>query len=471
MLAAFLFLLTAYFSVGHHQGDEHFQILEFAAYKLGLAASDDLSWEYHEAMRPALQPAMVFGLYRVLEVFGPVNPFVVAFLLRLLSAGATLGLVAVLHLRYRDQLLSGERTGWLLLLLFNWCLYYNGVRFSSENWGGLAAIAGLLSFPIRWNDRHSFTPTGGYGAVFAGVFFGLAFLFRYQLALFVGGFYVWWLLFYRKEWGQLLTSVAGGLAVLAICYPLTYWLYGEWTIPAWNYFTANLVAGKAAGYGTLPWWAYLKLVFLRGVPPLGLLYVAATLYFVYRYRKDPVAWSVGAFVLVHSLLGRKDIRFLFPLIPVLPVLIAGSWRGLADFLLSSRLKRGLRPLVWTCIVVNGLLLAAVVFRPAASEIAPLHFLYRHYPGPATLTGAEARIIVAEETTGRFFHRRGHRLDPGLTDYGTCAPAPCLYLRRTNGDPRPPDGAKLVYTDRPDWLLSWLPFGLLSREKWWYIYEV
>ncbi len=407
-----------------------------------------------------------------MDWLGPVNPFFVAFLLRVLSAIATLTVLRGLFARYGDQLSPSTRNVFLVLLLFNWCLYYNGVRFSSENWGGLAAIAGLLCYPLYRPGPNSFTSGGGRWAFVAGALFGLSFLFRYQMALFVAGFYLWYLLCYRKEWQGMLLSLAGGLAVLGVCYPLIYWLYGEWTSPAWNYLSANLIEGKAAGYGTLPWWAYLKLVVLRGIPPLGLLYLAGTCYYLYRFRRDPLSWAIGVFLLVHSLIGRKDIRFLYPLIPLLPVLMAGAWQAVLDRFAHLLNFTCVNKLAWVCVLMNTVLLAIVVFRPAATEIATLRFLYEAYPGPATLTGPDARVLLAEDATGRFYLRPSHRIKSGITnELGPCAPSPCLYLTRTRETPRPPDNARLVYSDRPESLLPYVPFGLLDREKWWYIYAV
>ena len=472
IIAAVLFIVTAICSVGHHQGDEHFQILEFAAMKAGLASPTDLTWEYHAQMRPALQPAMAYSLLRAGEWFGAGNPFHLTLLLRLLSAGFTLVVIWGLYVRYQPRFIGQAARYWPALLLLHWCLYYNGVRFSSENWGGLAAIAGVLCYPIYGTLHKSFTPAGGKSALLAGVCFGLSFLFRYQMALFIGGFYLWQLVYQPRHWKPLLRSIAAGLGTLLICYPLSFWLYGEWTLPAWNYFAQNLVEGKAAGYGTLPWWGYFELVFLRGIPPLGLLYVLATLGYLYHYRRDPLSWAVGFFIVVHSLIGRKDIRFLFPLIPLLPVLLTGGWEAIRPRLDQKAIRYVARPLVWISIGLNFVLLAAVMLRPAASEIAPLRFLYTAYPDGATLTGPQARIVQAEGATARFYHRPSVRIAPSDSlAFFSCAPAPCLYLDRTRDRPDPPPGAELVYTDRPDRLLRLVPFRLLDREKWWYIYRI
>ena len=468
-LAALLFALAAWGSEGHHQGDEHFQILEFAGYKLGLATADDLPWEFHERMRPALQPAVAYLTYRLVGLGGPANPFTVALLLRLLSAAVTLAVALALYRRYAAAV-ARPLTRWLAFaLLFHWLAYYTGVRFSSENWSGLLAVAGLLAYPLRAaQDGRTFTPAGGRSALLAGVLFGLAFLCRYQIALLVAGFAAWMLL-RREPWRNVLAVVAGGLLTLAAAYPLTYWLYGEWTVPAWNYFAANLVEGKAAGYGTRPWYGYVELVLLRGIPPVSLLYLAGFGYFCYAYRRDPLTWMGLCFVVVHSLLARKDIRFLFPLVPLLPVYAAGAARALRARYGDFWRARGWRFAGGLIVFVNGALLLSVVLRPAASEIAPSRFVYATYPGGAVLTGPQARIVQAEGATARWYHRPATRIGDG--DAAGNAPADTLWLDRTRDTPAPPAGARLVYTDRPALPEALNVGGWLDRQKWWYIYAL
>ena len=484
LLAAGLFLLTAIFSTGHHQGDEHFQILEFAMYKLGYASVSDLPWEFEERMRPALQPALAYLAYRVVGLGGEANPFVLSFCLRLLSGGFTLLVAYLLYRRYAPRL-SGKPLRWfVLLLLFHWCAYYNGVRFSSENWSGLTVICGFLAYPMTdWREERSFTPAGGRSAWLAGALFGLAFLFRYQVALLVVGFGLWLLFVRREHWQRIIQVVGGGVLTVALAYPLTYWLYGEWTFPAWNYLASNLIEGKAATYGTRPWWGYFELTLLRGIPPLGLVYILATLLFCWHYRRDPLTLMVAVFAVVHSILARKDIRFLFPLIPLLPVLIAGSvkWTADSQYFANSKIKQKkgkfwLSKFLLLCWVVNVLLLASVIVRTAHSGIAPSKFIYEHYP-TATLAGPNARMIVAEGAIARYYNRPAYVVDTAFSDVlGTRVPAPPttgaprLYLLNASGVPAPPHGTTLVYSNRPEWIASLDFFGWQDRQRWWYVYE-
>ncbi|HMG16209.1 MAG TPA: hypothetical protein VK590_12215, partial [Saprospiraceae bacterium] len=86
ILALFVFLITAYFSVGYYHLDEHFQILEFCNYMLGKSSASDLPWEFQQHIRPALQPALAWAIIKLVYFTGIKSPFAWALILRLISA-------------------------------------------------------------------------------------------------------------------------------------------------------------------------------------------------------------------------------------------------------------------------------------------------------------------------------------------------------------------------------------------------
>jgi hypothetical protein len=99
--------------VGYHNPDEYFQITEFASYKLGITPAANLAWEFNAGIRPALQPAMIYGLCKLTNLS---NPVMVSFLLRLVSALAGWGVTALFVLVCLKQVRSDEMKKMILYL-------------------------------------------------------------------------------------------------------------------------------------------------------------------------------------------------------------------------------------------------------------------------------------------------------------------------------------------------------------------
>src|SRR5690242_5224606 len=77
--------VAAWFNAGFLSADEHYQIIEFAQYKLGRQSAAALAWEFPAQMRPALQPWFAAMAIRLHHALGATSPFTIAFSLRLLS--------------------------------------------------------------------------------------------------------------------------------------------------------------------------------------------------------------------------------------------------------------------------------------------------------------------------------------------------------------------------------------------------
>src|SRR5688572_24767330 len=90
LVATGLYLITAWFSIGFHHFDEHYQILEFAGYKIGFNAADNLAWEFPSQIRPGLQPFLAFVLIKLLSLIQITDPFIQAFFIRCVSAAFSL---------------------------------------------------------------------------------------------------------------------------------------------------------------------------------------------------------------------------------------------------------------------------------------------------------------------------------------------------------------------------------------------
>lgn len=481
LIVAIVVLITiCWFSVGFHQGDEHYQIIEFAAWKLGLLEETQLAWEFKEQMRPATQPAIAYLVHKAFGIFGEVNPFHYAFFLRLLSAGMFLSTGILIWRRYSPLLADEQLIRWLALgLLFNWCSVYSGIRFSGENWSGIALALGFLVYPLpNYTDlKHAFISPNNSSTtqcLSAGVLMGLAFLFRYQVAIMVVGFLAWLLLIKREKWQRFSLIILGGLLSLALGSILDRWFYGEWVLAPWNYLRVNLIEGVAATFGSAPWWDYFRLVFERGIPPMSIIYLIATFGFIWRFRRDPLTWMMVPFLLVHFMLSRKDVRFLFPLLPWIPVMIIAALQSLKKAKLVLWQKQGWIhrsiKFVWT---VNLLALAVIMFRPMSKIVHASKYIYDTYEEPITVFADGRHIFSYFDLTLNFYQRPGKitiQQAENRADWPPCKTPICLYSEFTR-TPNPPDTAKLVYTNRPTWadrlgLKQWL-----DDIRWWYVYEL
>ena len=100
-----LTLLYALFSHGCYHHDEHYQILEYAHMKLfGVPAADHLAWEFSSMMRSGVQPFAVWCLGKALLALGIYSPYLLIFLLQLLSGALSVAALLAFGRAVRDEL-------------------------------------------------------------------------------------------------------------------------------------------------------------------------------------------------------------------------------------------------------------------------------------------------------------------------------------------------------------------------------
>lgn len=308
--------------------DEHYQILEFAWSRAGLAPFEGLPWEWNARIRPTLQPAMALFWLETLRFAGVESPFVWVTTLRLASLLLAFGtLLAVVAHASPSLTPAGRRTLWLTAFLLWFTPFFLG-RFTSENWGGMAFAAGLV-LALR---------TGGTRRDLAsGALLGLAFVFRSQMALAILPVLVW-VGFASGEGVPVATGRARGAfapglhrvgrmivasaAVVAAGTLLDTWFYGAWVFTPWRYFSVNLLEGVASSFGVSPWWTYFLWLVAWPTPPVGIALILVVLAGTLARPRSPWGWALVGFLLGHSLIAHKEVRFLLPLLYLAPVLAA-----------------------------------------------------------------------------------------------------------------------------------------------------
>lgn len=380
-----LYTLTAWRSEGYHHPDEHFQILEFANYKLGRTPVGDLPWEFEAEIRPGLQPMLAYGFIRGVEMLGVGDPFSQAFLLRLLSGWLCL----LVFFRWADWLssTSGDKRlaqwfRWITIL--GWFVPYLSVRFSSENWAGILFAWGLLlTLPpystVTSQERGWKKSAGKMGGAFLLI---LSFFFRFQMAFALLGFSIWLLWHWRTDRASrpssthIVSLFAGGVLALILGMMADVWLYDKLTFTAYNYFYVNILEDKASHWGTSPWWFYLLRTGLTAVPPLSVLLLLGLGAGLWRERRGPLVWSFVPFVLAHMAVGHKEMRFMYPmLLPALVLSVQGMFFLIKTWKPRIQTWGFARVVCWVLVVLNGALLSARSLLAAQESVPVFRFLY------------------------------------------------------------------------------------------------
>lgn len=482
-LALLVMAFTAWRSEGYHHPDEHFQILEFAAYRMGRSIAADLPWEFAAQIRPGLQPFLAYCLMQAAEYLGLTDPFVQVFWLRLLSGWAFVAVVWA-WARYLAQA-SGQAAAaalrWAAVGL--WFVPYLAVRFSSEQWGGLCFSAGMLGLLGLY--AHQAKPGrrlrqvwGGFGV---GFLLALSFFFRYQMGFALLGVGLWMLWRGRARQAQRLSGMCwlglccGAAAAVAAGWATDLWLYGKPVLASYNYFAANILENKAAQWGTAPWWFYIGQLVLTAVPPISLVGLVWLSRGWWQQRSGALSWGLLVFLLAHLAVGHKEMRFLYPML--LPALVLAV-QGMQGFSPKGWYGVVWRVLLRVAFVLNALLLIVRCTVAAQESVPAFRFLYRYAAQqPVTVLSAEHEVYELVGLPVRVY-RSPHvhtqvlpHLHPDSLPQ-TDDPRLLLFSPRLVLPPAWADvPARRVYAYFPDWVLRFNPNDWQSRSRIWSFYAV
>ncbi len=378
LLALILHIAAAWFSVGRYHADEQFQILEFTGYKTGVNTAQQMPWEFHEKIRPAIQIAFAFGIIKTLTFIH--NPFIQAFVLRLFAA--LLGLLALYKLlqtfrpsftNHQYQLLLGLSAVYCFIPWFH-------ARYSSENISASLFILGLSVVLRSVNYKHYFV---------AGILLGLSCVVRMQSLFMLGGLVLWMAFIYKNHFRQISTFFSGFLFAWGIGLLCDYWFYGEWVNTTWNYIYQNIVLHKSEQFGSQPVWFYFTKVCTDAIPPFSIIIIAAFIILFVFQPRHVLSFVFVPFLFVHILVPHKELRFLFPLINFIPLVVMLVYRSIQEKgpnnrlfrFIDSSMRYGLRGIFLFC---NTSLLLFLCFKPADDYTPVLKFLYQQYGNTKTL---------------------------------------------------------------------------------------
>lgn len=217
-----------------------------------------------------------------------------------------------------------------------------------------------------------------------------------------------------------------GCAVLAVSVLSDRLYFGFWTFPPYKWLYFNLSQSLAVFYGQMPWHYYLS----QGIPLLSTTFLPFVLVGLYKATASPPSASVLqsnalktlSFAILTtigalSLISHKEVRFIYPLLPVLHVLAApyiASFFTTAPSVSSSPAT----PAKQTAVLRHKFFLANILL---INLVLAIYLSVFHQPAPINVT--------------TFLRREFERLHPALLSLGggggaapsgTSAPVPELF---------------------------------------------
>lgn len=331
------------------QPDEYYQALEPAHnFVFGYGY---ITWEWKEHLRASFHP-LIYSMGYFLTRFLPHKYEQKLVLLVPKITGAALATVAETCLYgfarnfSRDEVLAKIVVVLSLLSTFNWYFitrsFSNGLEMTLTTaalsfwpWDGALDYEKLLISCFLAFESIIVRPTNGL----IWLCVGLHFLMQTYSQ--------------KRRFVPLLALVGVLLgefgAVLGLNAALDRFFYGQWTFPLYNFVEFNVLRNLSVFYGTAPWHFYL----FQGIPLLLMLYMPFFVHSLFWLQKwKTLLGQTCLFVAFgFSLVAHKEIRFLYPLQPLLLVVTAYSVRAI--WIGGIFGQRTLKELVLAVVLLNG----------------------------------------------------------------------------------------------------------------------
>jgi phosphatidylinositol glycan class B len=313
-LSLALHLIVPFFAIGYHNSDEHFYSIEFALFKMGISDYMPTSWEYQSQIRPFSLPFVFYVIGSFLKSLGVDYVLTLSTFFRFVSS--MLGFFSLFYFieDWKKRYSISKNLEWVFYLAWPLIMFHS--RNNSENWSTIFFLFGASLFLRNKNN------------FLTGLVLGLSFFFRFQLGFLI--LPIFW--FKRKELGSLSVITLGILTTCALMVLVDRWGYGSWTLTPYNYFMVNLVQDKVNSFGVSPWWYYFYLGLVKLLPFWGIGILGSIAWGIKSKNqefKEILIW-IMPFLLVHMLIGHKELRFIYPIMPFCMILVARFFGELKD---------------------------------------------------------------------------------------------------------------------------------------------
>ena len=364
--------LASNFSAGFYSQDEHFQILSPVEFLLGI--NDNLYeeiWEFSDEfkIRSWFQSYIYFYIIKILQFLKFENPFIWIFTIKFLFSFLGVFVFILFYLNFKNRLFIDNNFNRIFILLFCFYPFFHS-RTSSENLGMTFFLIGILFFDLILKLKRNNKKF--YYELLAGIFLGLAIITRYQILIFVFAIYLW-VFIYSLNYNNIKSLIVIGfniIFILVLGLVFDFFGYQEINITYYNYFYTNFISGMLDNFGRDPWWFYFLEIPKSFFPPIGLLFIIAFIYLVYKKYNNLIIFISFFYFLIFIFIGHKELRFLFPLLFFSPFFIC----AFLDSFIQYKLTKFIKTLIF---FFNFLFLIIFSLIPATEQVSLYKYIYKN----------------------------------------------------------------------------------------------
>jgi hypothetical protein len=331
------YILSAFIAIWYWHVDEHYQISEFASYKLGFTPLENLAWEFHSQIRSGILPFMMYSLSWIFLKLNIFHPFLIESICRVFAAILFMfsysKLIEFFESEINDE---SQRNLFRKFSLFFWILPIVMVRFSSESISASLFWLGFYYYDYRKDKLKIST------LILVGFIWGISFYIRMHLAILIGVVFIWSWIILQKRKLDFLYIFFGFLIASIIEIVVNYWLYGTIVWSPYGYFKVNVIDGVSNQFGTMPFYFYIVEIFKNCLPPFSIFILLGLSIYIFKFKKSIFSSIFIFFILIHSLISHKEYRFLFPIFPLLLPLAFIGYQSIEGF----KWKHGIVQFLW-----------------------------------------------------------------------------------------------------------------------------
>ncbi|KAF9877366.1 Alg9-like mannosyltransferase [Colletotrichum karsti] len=353
-------LLNAWWVLTFFQPDEYFQALEPAwRMAFGEGSGAWITWEWKYQLRSSLHPAVFAGVYSLADLIAQPLPAAAKSWLLLAAPKAAQAVFAAAGDWYTWQLAvkiygADSSTSWfaLFMSMFSPFQWYCSTRTFSNSLETTLTIAALNYWPWELLGESKTVKENPKPA--QSILHTPGILMNLRISLFLAAIAVllrptniliWATIGLATLSRPLLTRsvltpsttlilvrevLFCGTAALALSLASDRLYFGEWAFPPYTWLYFNISQSLAVFYGRNDWHYYLS----QGLPLLSIAYLPFVLISLYKPPSTPskvrslalktLAGTVYVMIAALSVISHKEVRFIYPLLPILHILAAPS---------------------------------------------------------------------------------------------------------------------------------------------------